>query len=745
MGPPPPSSAYFDRMGYGIPPYGRGGGGGGFGESIAPTPLQRRRDRPGGDQSVPGPSPAAGYPTPYSTQRPQGNEYGGSQGEMMATPAQPAFEGREAPGSAYPTPQSPMEGSPGGDEQQQQYEFPNNFPFYQESNRTWHCKYCSHIPPQYRDPQSIWSSPHGSPPPGQFIDQHLSLCRAYQQGYLPGMFPMPYGGGPHMQPYGQPSSAPWEMYPPPEPTYSNMDPTGAGRFHPMGQEDPTSGMYADQRMRPSAAASSGMASRARVPRPIITTGGPSADVMSHAIKYLEDFEHEYYERDPANAEIPKLVLDEDRLLLTNYFFHLMKQLRLCRFSEADRKTRGGKREKIKIGYGGLQCIHCSDLPMSRKFFWSNVDRLANSFAEIPGHVLKCKRCPPQTKEALLQLKQAHPEEMAKLPRGSQKVFFRRMWRRLHDEDPADYDTVGSPSGGAAAGGGMGGGGVHSPLAAHATSPEKDSPASKKSTDHSPSSGQSEESTFLVQRTATEAAKALAIASKHPDPPGPPSPSSRILLAIPEDKEWLSEKDCFVRKQLEVFCATEDDVAAAQADRKYPVKVSQVGIRCVHCAIAHGSNAIGHAIAYPFSVSGIHESVREFHRLHLDSCENLPPATKAKLKTLGASSLSSVLRKYYILAAKALGLRDTRESGIRCGGESSPIGSQAAFTFADGEEEQEDAESNPAIKTECDDEDDSKMPAETKQDDSRGSKRNSPSQSDSAGDLQPQQKVAKMEI
>jgi hypothetical protein len=52
------------------------------------------------------------------------------------------------------------------------------------------------------------------------------------------------------------------------------------------------------------------------------------------------------------------------------------------------------------------------------------------------------------------------------------------------------------------------------------------------------------------------------------------------LAIPEDKEWLSEKDCFIRKQLEVFCATEDDVAAAQADRKYPVQVSQVGIRYV---------------------------------------------------------------------------------------------------------------------------------------------------------------------
>jgi hypothetical protein len=88
------------------------------------------------------------------------------------------------------------------------------------------------------------------------------------------------------------------------------------------------------------------------------------------------------------------------------------------------------------------------------------------------------------------------------------------------------------------------------------------------------------------------------------------------------------------------------------------------------------------VAFPFAISGIYESVREFQRLHLDSCENLPAATKAKLAAFkGSSSLSSVLRKYYVLAAKALGLQDTRE-GIRSGGESIPLGSQAAFSFSD---------------------------------------------------------------
>lgn len=778
MGPPGAMSAAaaLDRMGYpphagGVPPHFPAGGRSGWGpggmvvmpgDSIAPTPVQRRRDRPmeqilpPSGSGAPTPSSMGRYPTPYSSQRlPPGSEYSsaGSRGGHgdIPTPSQPNFDGREderegGMGIAYPTPQSAQQmGGSGADSSPpgyQQYDLPSNFPFYQERDRTWHCKFCANIPPHFRDPQSIWSSPVGGPPPGNFIDYHLSLCRAYQQGYpspptifqsgpSSSLFGMPpYGGGPpHVQnPYG-PLPGAWEshggihpqhlQYPPSgpphhgggvEPGYyggpppgvlghSHMDsgPGGGGRYH-GGQEDPTG--FGEQRPGPPGVSDGGSdngpssqrgGGARSSPHPGAGSRGPSggggirsdtsADSMNHAISYLVQFEQEYYSRDAEHAAIPRLVLDEDRLLLTDYFFFLMKQLRLCRFSEADRKTRGGKREKIKIGYGGLQCVHCSDLPMSRKFFWSNVDRLANSFAEIPGHVLKCRRCPQQSKDALLQLKHAHPEQMAKLPRGSQKVFFRRMWRRLHDEDPQNDDLEGAE-------GEVPGEGVSDhPARADATSPEKgDTPESKKGMDSSPSSAShtiiSDDTTLVLQRSAQEAARALA-----GTPPAgvPPSPSSRILLAIPDDKEWLSDMDCYIRKQLEVFCANEDDVAAAQADRKYPISVGQVGIRCIHCSIAQGTDAVGHAIAYPFSISGIYESVREFHRLHLDSCENLPPSSRAKLANLkGASSLSSVLRKYYNLAAKALGLQDTKD-GIRSGGESTAIGSQAAFTFTEPED------------------------------------------------------------
>jgi len=680
--------------------------------SLAPTPLQRRHET----TSTATPSTTAvdgAYSTPFSASqnRPLGT-YG-------ATPSQ---LNSGVPGirrsSSYP----------GTHPGQQPYGDPSvGFPFYQESDRTWHCRYCSHIPHQYRDSQSIWSSSGGGPPPASFIDQHLNICRAYRQQSMPtsGAI-LPPGQTPFgIVPYGNPSPSPYGMQmhgQPPNPSNSWETTThlgGAAQSSHMqyssliAPHDPNyryvhppifpPGAVNPHVMDPNMSSArflstlghidtrGGYPERGGPIMPTLTSAGargPSyalggetntADMMKEAMAFLANYETEYYARDPESAAIPKLVLDEDHLLLTDYFFYLMKQLRLVRFAENDRKTRGGKREKIKIGYGGLQCIHCADLPMSRKFFWSNVDRLANSFAEIPGHVLKCRRCPQANKDALMRLKQGHPEQMSKLPRGSQKIFFRRMWRRLHEGDPQDDDAViESP---ARATGTLEN--PRPPVSSIKTSPEKDS----KSGDEFSHSGSitvtSDETILVMQRSAKEAAKALAQSARNKS--GPPSPSSRILVAIPEDKEWLSDIDSYVRKQLEVFCATEADVAAAQEDRKYPITVGQVGIRCIHCSIAQGNDAIGHAIAYPFSISGIYESVKEFHRLHLDSCPNLPSTSKAKLESMkGASSLSSVLRKYYTLAAKALGLVDTKD-GIRTGGQSSPIGSLAAFTFSETED------------------------------------------------------------
>ena len=406
-----------------------------------------------------------------------------------------------------------------------------------------------------------------------------------------------------------------------------------------------------------------------------SSSGPETP-YSRAMSYLDA--HDMSAVDVDGTPLPteaRLCSGDDRLLLTDYFFYLFKQLRLCRFTENDRKTRGGKRQTIKIGYGGLQCVHCAGQQNPRKFFWASVDRIANSFAEMPNHILKCRHCPPATRNALLALKETHAEQMTRLPRGSQKVFLRRMWHRLHKNDPKEKSTSGSDSSVAVASRRR-----PQPPPEIETSMAQESPrpakvAKKKDpAEGSPGTSVSDGTVVVVERSTDEAAKALAYASMQT---GPPSPSSRVLLSTPEDKQWLSDHDCFVRKQVEVFCATREDIDLSNGF----AKEGQVGIRCIHCALSKQGLHDDGGVAYPTSISAMYDSVREFQRAHLEACSNLPQDNRNRLATAtGASSLSSVLRNYFQMSAKSIGLVDTKD-GIRATGQSVPLQSQE-FTFTE---------------------------------------------------------------
>lgn len=662
-------------------------------DNIAATPLARRSKQNVQDREYHPPSGRRDYmmPPPSADRR----EYQPTSGEQEyhafaphlargPYPSDVSHEHRtpvpqrrpdEHPDSAYqPTPQAIQPESPHA------YRMPpspydmqpqGGFPYFQDVNGSWVCCYCSHIHPQYRDQGAVWTSQNLSPPPTQVIDQHLSICRSYNQSLSSSYYEaaQPHYSYGHPPSRGQYPSGPGQGWGPPgvSPGYGPNDSSYPYLSHGSDQAYSTPAIEGN-REPPPTRSSRAIPARGRASGVL---GETTDHAMMKAVEILLASDKRHFGTDFREREQRgQLVLDEDKLLLTDYFYHLMRQLRLCRFSESDRKTRGGKRENIAVGYGGLQCVHCSDAPNSRKFFWSNVDRLANSFAEIPAHVLKCRRCPNPVKQALMDLKRRHPEQMARLPRGSQKVFFRRMWRRLHDEDPEPVDKT--------------------KAASSKANEENVAPENKEETNEGKSKlkqeniqedspgNSSEDSNFLIERSTADAAKALAdsVATRSA------SPSSRVLLAIADDKEWLSDMDCFVRRNLEVFCANEDDVEIAQQDRKYPVNLGQVGIRCIHCALQKGGNsARGTAVAFPYSINGIYESVREFQRLHLEGCPHLPDSMKKKLVGFkGSASLSSVLRKYYVLAAKALGMHDTPD-GISSGGECVPIGSSAASAFS----------------------------------------------------------------
>lgn len=306
----------------------------------------------------------------------------------------------------------------------------------------WSCPYCTNTPYHLRAPGSFYSR---GPPSTEFMEQHLSICAEAatashqtwgQNRAIPPGYPSAY------QPNQQPNLSQATTYlpsaatpVPPEPRWQVGSYTSNEHYQcppPYGHpryEYPNNAPLVASEGQSSAQYHALRVSESRHEATVQNDG-----YYQEAIALLSS-----YDQIPDNSIEAPLVLQEDKLLITDYFYYVNKQLKLCRFTEDDRKTRGGKRDTIAVGFAGLECRHCAEACLkrsssSRKFFWSNVDRLANSFSEIPGHILKCRNCPKNIKEALAELKKNHAVQLARLPRGSQKDFLRKMWERLHNQN-----------------------------------------------------------------------------------------------------------------------------------------------------------------------------------------------------------------------------------------------------------------------------------------------------------------------
>ena len=130
-----------------------------------------------------------------------------------------------------------------------------------------------------------------------------------------------------------------------------------------------------------------------------------------------------------------LVLPDDKPKIAEFLFVVMGQLQPCRFTEADRN----KRRLKDVGCIGVECKHCAGKVESRKFFWSSVNAVESNFVSVHTHMMECKMVPPELKKRLAELKKLRKEETARLPTGSQKNFFRTVWKRLMAAGTADKD------------------------------------------------------------------------------------------------------------------------------------------------------------------------------------------------------------------------------------------------------------------------------------------------------------------
>lgn len=154
-----------------------------------------------------------------------------------------------------------------------------------------------------------------------------------------------------------------------------------------------------------------------------------------------------------------------------------------------------------------------------------------------------------------------------------------------------------------------------------------------------------------------------------------------------DSEWLSELNCFIRKNcIEAFSASPSDIL--KTSKRGRIVLNQVGIRCRFCANRPLSEKAVAAVSYPTSLGGIYESVKRWQRVHLPACMDVTDEAQAKLDALqNDTSWVPTTRQYWTDAARALGMVDTPE-GIRFEREPSPLAGWMPSTMPQQQQEQQ---------------------------------------------------------
>ena len=159
------------------------------------------------------------------------------------------------------------------------------------------------------------------------------------------------------------------------------------------------------------------------------------------------------------------------------------------------------------------------------------------------------------------------------------------------------------------------------------------------------------------------------------------------MSQPEDQMYLGEMQVLVRRNLELFTATDLDVRTVKAGRLHPTVKGKVGMRCIHCAKvmlpklqssvvnpeSNNSNLSwpNGAVSYPVTISGMQSAAAQKPHLHFEHCPNLPIAERAQLAILLQNSTSRSRKKtanmnpmlYYYIWARQIGLEEF-EGGMR---------------------------------------------------------------------------------
>jgi hypothetical protein len=141
----------------------------------------------------------------------------------------------------------------------------------------------------------------------------------------------------------------------------------------------------------------------------------------------------------------------------------------------------------------------------------------------------------------------------------------------------------------------------------------------------------------------------------------PTPSSTATRTAPlyldYDDRALTEYQCLLRQQVELFEATSEDVRGCAQGRHSRIRPGQVGIRCRHCSHLPKSARARGAIYYSKTIDGMYQVTQNMSKLHLcKNCTQVPEEIKRKLAKLQTShTRASGGKEYWSEGLRVLGV------------------------------------------------------------------------------------------
>jgi hypothetical protein len=145
-------------------------------------------------------------------------------------------------------------------------------------------------------------------------------------------------------------------------------------------------------------------------------------------------------------------------------------------------------------------------------------------------------------------------------------------------------------------------------------------------------------------------------------------SITVPLFLDYDQQVLTQYQCLLRQQMELFEAGPLDVRINVKGRIKPLRLGQLGLRCRHCSMLPPDERTRGAVYFPGSVEGVYQIAQNMCKKHLcDRCDRIPSSIKHKLREMFRSKEDNNRRAggkvYWVESLAVLGVYEDKETGL----------------------------------------------------------------------------------